>query len=67
MRGNAYVVQIRLTREEWRHFSRLAYVRRVTLEELVREGLGLRPKEREHDAIGGPDRNLHLSPPGSAV
>jgi hypothetical protein len=37
----AHVVQLRLTREEWRVISQMAWLRRMSVEDLLREGLRL--------------------------
>jgi hypothetical protein len=37
----AHVVQLRLTREEWRVISQIAWLRRMSVEDLLREGLRL--------------------------
>lgn len=39
----AHVVQVRLTQPEWRQIARLAQVRGITVEELLREALRLSP------------------------
>jgi hypothetical protein len=37
----AHVVQLRLTREEWRVISQMAWLRRMSVEDILREGLHL--------------------------
>lgn len=40
-RGHTHVVQLRLSREEWRLIAEMARLRRVTVEDMLREGLRL--------------------------
>jgi hypothetical protein len=46
----AHVVQLRLTREEWRVIAKMAWLRRVSVEDLLREGLRLSRVENEAPA-----------------
>lgn len=56
-RGYAHVVQLRLTHEEWRVVSELAQLRRVSVEDLLREGLRLSHGETQEPAA---ERAAHL-------
>lgn len=46
----AHVVQLRLTREEWRLISQMAWLRRMSVEDLLREGLRLNRPEADTPA-----------------
>jgi hypothetical protein len=53
----AHVVQLRLTREEWRVISQMAWLRRMSVEDLLREGLRLTRPEADPPA---PERTTPL-------
>jgi hypothetical protein len=54
--SHAQIVQLHLTAEEWRHLDAIAQLRSITVEELLREGLGLPLRER----LQPPPRRPHL-------
>jgi len=60
-----YVVQVRLTRNEMKWVDQMARVRRVTIEELIREQLRLTLLDAE--ALPPPERHLHVIQPGPVV
>ncbi|HUB74036.1 MAG TPA: hypothetical protein VL979_08375 [Solirubrobacteraceae bacterium] len=53
-----YTVQLHLTPDEWSLVSRLAHLRGLTVEELLREGLRLSPPE---GPPGEPERGRLLA------
>jgi|HubBroStandDraft_3_1064219.scaffolds.fasta_scaffold153560_2 hypothetical protein len=58
MRNNRHVVQLRVTHDEYEHLDRLARLRNITIEDVIREGLSLAPI----DAVRLPERHLRLVP-----
>jgi hypothetical protein len=60
----AHVVQLRLTNEEWRLVAEMAKLRRMSVEDLLREGLRL----QRHEPEPGPgQRPPHLRAVGPGV
>ncbi|HEV3047558.1 MAG TPA: hypothetical protein VGY13_09375 [Solirubrobacteraceae bacterium] len=59
-----HVVQLRLTSEEWRLLAEMAKLRRVSVEDLLREGLRL--PQREPQTLSS-ERPPHLRLVGSGA
>jgi hypothetical protein len=59
----SHVVQLRLTREEWRLISQMAWLRRMSVEDLLREGLRMNRPEADTPA---PEREAPLRVVGPA-
>lgn len=61
-RMNVHVVHLRLTHAEWSHVAAIAQLRRLTVEELLREQLRL--SSRGTDAFSRESSHLRLVKPG---
>jgi hypothetical protein len=55
MRRSGHLAPIRFTREEWRTVATIAACRRMTIEDMVRETLGMPPFDEASEAIPDPE------------
>jgi phosphoglycerate-specific signal transduction histidine kinase len=60
--SDIYVVQLRLSRQEWRLVAEMARLRRQSIEDLLREGLRL--TSEGHDESSVEHAHLRLVAPG---
>ena len=60
VQNHAHVVQLHLTPEEWRVISAIASLRRISVEDLLREGLRLNRREAPEGAPHERTPHLHL-------